>query len=165
MCYQLRQTLAEVLFATKTNARVCLCSIWKRANTSSIFSHSESPACSRHRTCTRSSCGRPDKEGYVLVSNKITPHDHLVAIRLVTSTSSRAPSLCQRSSMLHLWFSHSRLLLGCSRRRVNMAHNLSNCRVLKEEPLASSDAKWTQLKKYASQSPISLYMVTENTQE
>ncbi|KAI4845986.1 putative ADP-ribose pyrophosphatase [Aureobasidium sp. EXF-8846] len=28
-----------------------------------------------------------------------------------------------------------------------MAHDLSNCRVLKEEPLASSDAKWTQLKK------------------
>ncbi|KAI4737618.1 putative ADP-ribose pyrophosphatase [Aureobasidium sp. EXF-12298] len=27
-----------------------------------------------------------------------------------------------------------------------MAPDLSNCRVLKEEPLASSDAKWTQLK-------------------
>lgn len=30
-----------------------------------------------------------------------------------------------------------------------MAPDLSNCRVLKEEPLDSSDAKWTQLKKYA----------------
>jgi hypothetical protein len=67
--------------------------------------------------------------------------------------------------MLHRWFSHSRLLLGRSRRRFNMAPDLSNCRVLKEEPLASSDAKWTQLKKYASRAPISLYMVTENTQE
>ncbi|KAI4724878.1 putative ADP-ribose pyrophosphatase [Aureobasidium sp. EXF-10728] len=28
-----------------------------------------------------------------------------------------------------------------------MAPNLSNCRVLKEEPLASSDAKWTALRK------------------
>ncbi|CAD0087304.1 unnamed protein product, partial [Aureobasidium vineae] len=28
-----------------------------------------------------------------------------------------------------------------------MAPNLSDCRVLKEEPLASSDAKWTALRK------------------
>jgi len=49
--------------------------------------------------------------------------------------------------MLHRRFTHSRLSLGVHGRRFNMSSNLSNCRVLKEEPLASSEAKWTQLKK------------------
>lgn len=39
-----------------------------------------------------------------------------------------------------------------------MAPDLRNCRVLKEEPLDASDAKWTQLKKYASRTPTGLHL-------